>query len=104
MFFQTFEDAPAKKLEIHVFTCESWTGDIQETEEMKPKWFSVDEVPFDEMWADDRVWFPFMIKGCCFTGTCHFATDKAGAMISHTFHEISRPELDRLVKEGYHPQ
>ena len=38
----------------HIFTCENWTGDIQETEEMRPQWFPVDNVPMDGMWADDK--------------------------------------------------
>lgn len=30
---------------------------------MRPQWFSVDEIPFDHMWIDDKHWFPFMLKG-----------------------------------------
>ncbi|KNE62855.1 hypothetical protein AMAG_08033 [Allomyces macrogynus ATCC 38327] len=33
-----------------------------ETEEMRPQWFDWDQVPFDKMWDDDRVWFPWLFR------------------------------------------
>ncbi len=50
-------------LEVHLFKVDSFEGDVRETEEMSPKWFFVDEIPFSEMWPDDRYWFPYFIRG-----------------------------------------
>ncbi|KAJ3370677.1 Nudix (Nucleoside diphosphate linked moiety X)-type motif 1 [Allomyces arbusculus] len=33
-----------------------------ETEEMRPQWFDWDQVPFDKMWDDDRLWFPWLLR------------------------------------------
>ncbi len=27
---------------------------------MLPRWYHLDEIPFESMWADDRRWFPIM--------------------------------------------
>jgi hypothetical protein len=39
---------------------------------MRPEWYSYDQIPFDQMWADDRHWFPFLLKNRMFTGHFHF--------------------------------
>ena len=55
-------------LEVHLFRSEGFSGDPTESEEMRPQWFHVDEVPFDEMWPDDIHWFPFFLEGRKFKG------------------------------------
>lgn len=58
-------------LQVHVFTCTKWQGEPAETEEMKPKWFNINEIPYQDMWADDQHWLPKVIAGenlkCSFT-------------------------------------
>jgi 8-oxo-dGTP diphosphatase/2-hydroxy-dATP diphosphatase len=44
-----------------------------ETEEMTPRWFSFDDIPFDSMWKDDPLWFPLMLSGKRFEGDVVFA-------------------------------
>lgn len=29
----------------------------------RPEWFSIEEMPYSQMWADDRYWMPKMFKG-----------------------------------------
>lgn len=50
-------------VEVHVFRIHSFAGDPIETEEMRPKWFPTDAIPFDSMWPDDRHWFPYFLAG-----------------------------------------
>lgn len=54
--------------EVHVFRAERFSGQPRETEEMRPSWFSVDRIPFDEMWPDDRHWFPLLLAHRKFRG------------------------------------
>lgn len=49
-------------LEVHTFRGDTWEGEPIETEEMKPKWYSVDAIPYDEMWPDDRYWIPLFLE------------------------------------------
>lgn len=49
--------------DVHVFFVKDWAGEPQETEEMMPKWFKTTEVPFNEMWEDDKIWLPYVLEG-----------------------------------------
>lgn len=63
----SFQNDP-KILEAHIFKISAFTGEPTESEEMKPRWFGTDEVPFSEMWSDDIYWFPFLLAGKSFRG------------------------------------
>lgn len=57
-----FGDDPVDH-EVHVFFSEAHEGDPVETDEMRPQWFHVDEIPFHLMWPDDRHWLPYVLEG-----------------------------------------
>lgn len=59
--------------------------------EMKPQWFEVDRVPFDEMWPDDSLWFPLMLKGAKFQGYFLF----------HGHHNILKYNLEEVERFKY---
>jgi len=48
---------------VHVFLIKSWEGDPTESEEMMPKWFNLKEIPYNDMWDDDKFWLPQVISG-----------------------------------------
>lgn len=54
--------------EVHIFKGLNIKGEPQESEEMKPQWFHVDEIPFKEMWPDDKYWLPSFLVGKKFRG------------------------------------
>lgn len=59
---------PNDCVEVHVFKSNAFTGTPTEGEEMKPQWFSVSEIPFDQMWKDDAFWMPMFLDGKKFKG------------------------------------
>ena len=63
----SFENDP-KILEVHIFKVTEFKGEPTESEEMKPQWFSLDQIPFEQMWSDDIYWFPFLLNGKFFKG------------------------------------
>lgn len=63
-----FRNDPGKVLEVHVFKAHTHRGEPAESEEMRPQWFYVDEIPFRDMWSDDPYWLPLFIKGRKFRG------------------------------------
>lgn len=64
---------------VHVFTADGIEGTPEATEEAVPEWHAADELPYDEMWVDDRIWMPHMLAGESFTGT-FVLTDEGDAM------------------------
>jgi 8-oxo-dGTP diphosphatase len=50
-------------LEVTVFTTESYSGEMTETDEARPFWCERSEIPYDRMWADDRIWLPRVLAG-----------------------------------------
>lgn len=56
-----FEDEPV--FECYVFLTKEWEGEPRETEEMAPRWFPLDGLPFEEMWPADRLWIPLVLAG-----------------------------------------
>lgn len=46
-----------------VFICETWQGEPAETEEMRPQWFGYQDIPYAEMWEDDRYWLGRVLAG-----------------------------------------
>ncbi|OQA36021.1 MAG: 8-oxo-dGTP diphosphatase [Parcubacteria group bacterium ADurb.Bin326] len=63
-----FHDKLGHILEVHLFTSSDFEGELTETEEMLPRWFDINEIPFEEMWADDRHWLPLFLEGKKFKG------------------------------------
>ena len=61
--------------EVHVFTVQAFTGTPKETDEMKPQWFAIADIPYDRMWPDDHVWLPHVLSGKHVTATFWFGKD-----------------------------
>ncbi|CAG7716984.1 unnamed protein product [Allacma fusca] len=55
-------------MEVHIFKCDRFEGEVVESEEMLPKWFASSEIPKDEMWIDDEIWYPLLTQGERFRG------------------------------------
>lgn len=54
--------------EQYVFKIYEFEGDPKESDEMEPKWFLEKDIPFEEMWPDDKFWMPKFLKGEKFRG------------------------------------
>lgn len=46
-----------------VFQAEAYEGRLRETDEAEPFWCDETAIPLDQMWADDRYWFPLLLRG-----------------------------------------
>ncbi|GBP56612.1 7,8-dihydro-8-oxoguanine triphosphatase [Eumeta japonica] len=67
----TFEGEPIV-MDVRVFSAKVFQGTPRETEEMTPKWYKYDDIPFDNMWPDDKIWFPYMLSGNLFYGKFNY--------------------------------
>ncbi len=55
--------------EVHIFSVLGYSGTMKENEEMRPQWFDLDKIPYDQMWLDDPYWLPVFLKEQKFRGT-----------------------------------
>jgi 8-oxo-dGTP diphosphatase len=58
-----FQFVDGMAMHVAVFHATKHDGDVIETEEAFPLWTSIEGIPFDEMWADDRHWLHRMLTG-----------------------------------------
>jgi 8-oxo-dGTP diphosphatase len=59
----------------HVYRSDDFTGTPTETDEAIPVWAKAEEIPYDRMWADDRLWLPLLLAGTPFLGRFVFEGD-----------------------------
>jgi 8-oxo-dGTP pyrophosphatase MutT (NUDIX family) len=57
----SFDKIPV--FQCFVFLVREFQGNETETDEMSPKWFSLDNLPFKQMWVADRNWLPLILAG-----------------------------------------
>ena len=48
-------------IEVNLFAIKGYEGEPIETEEMKPQWFDINNLPWDDMWNDDPIWYPLFL-------------------------------------------
>ena len=58
-----FDQDSTWNLNAHIFKVLDFEWIPTETEEMKPEWFEISKIPYDQMWEDDKIWFPRMLAG-----------------------------------------
>ena len=79
-------------LEVHLFDVVKYRGDPAETEEMRPCWFRLTEIPFDRMWPDDRHWLPLFLEGKRLEGKFYFLDNDT--LLHHSIHEpLTEPAI-----------
>ncbi len=70
-----FFEGRREKWIIHLYESRSFEGEPRSSDEGFVRWFSLDELPYDEMWVDDRHWLPHVLEGKKVAGTFYFNVD-----------------------------
>lgn len=87
----SFQD-DEKVLEVHIFKLSDFAGEPVETEEMRPQWFSCNDIPCAQMWPDDHYWFPLFLRDALFKGSFLFDrpadAEYAGKIIEQNLAEV----------------
>ena len=47
----------------YVYIATKWDGEPKESNEMTVEWIDKNQVPFDQMWENDRLWFNIIMSG-----------------------------------------
>ena len=83
-----FYDDNKLAIDCDVYIVKRYGGKPKESEEVKPIWFNLNEIPFDKMWEDDRHWLKHLLKKEKFVGKFYF-TDLFGENPRLLSHEIT---------------
>ncbi len=71
----------------HVFLASSYQGVAVETPEAEPHWFAIDDIPYPDMWRDNRLWLPGVLTGCFAAGSFLY---NQGVLIAHELKWLSQ--------------
>lgn len=71
-----FQFTNGYSIHVHTYMASNFTGLPEETDEAIPLWFPLEQIPYEEMWADDIIWIPEMLKGNRFKGHYLFDGDQ----------------------------
>jgi mutator protein MutT len=102
-FYFGEETEPA--FDVHVFTSESFEGEMVASDEGHLEWHAVDALPLGRMWPDDEYWLPHVLAGHRVTATFRLSEDMT-RVIEHdvrteapdgpTVRLLARDEITRL--------
>ncbi|MCP5095234.1 MAG: 8-oxo-dGTP diphosphatase [Chloroflexi bacterium] len=71
----TFTEPNMQDWQAHVYLVPSWSGTPHETREMTHHWFALEDIPYNQMWADDWHWLPQVLAGKHVTAIIDFNAD-----------------------------
>lgn len=69
------KDCPERNQHMHIFLIRNWKKKPQESDEMKPQWYNINEIPFNDMWEDDVHWLPSVLSGKKIEAEFYFDND-----------------------------
>lgn len=68
-----FDENPISECSVYII--HSWHNEPVETEEMRPQWYPLSRLPFQDMWAADALWIPLILQGEKIEADIDFNTD-----------------------------
>jgi len=71
-----FQFVDGYSIHVWVYRTADFEGVPTETREAKPLWVALDEIPYEQMWEDDRIWIPMMLRGERFQSRWIFDGDR----------------------------
>lgn len=85
--FDEFYKENKQNLVFHLYMVYEWNGIPTESEEMKPKWFDINNIPYEKMFPDDKYWLPLILEGK--KVKAYFNFDENWNLISKEIHDLN---------------
>ena len=76
---------------VFVFLAQHWAGVPVESNEIRPRWFKLEDIPYSQMWDDARYWLPLALSGENFRAYFKFRND------NQTVGFVKFAPLDRVI-------
>jgi len=80
----SFQFVDGYSVHVYVFRSDGCEGTPRETAEAVPLWTRLDRIPYGEMWSDDRLWLPLLLRHTAFRGWFLFDDDR---LVDHRLEE-----------------
>lgn len=58
-----FQFTDGYSIHVWVYRTRDFEGVPTESREAAPRWTPMGQIPYEQMWEDDRIWLPMMIRG-----------------------------------------
>lgn len=71
-----FQFVDGLTIHVWVYKTTDFEGTPTESIEARPLWVPLDEIPYDQMWEDDGIWLPMLLRGERFQGRWIFDGDR----------------------------
>lgn len=89
----TFTGDRSGIVDEYQYYAESYEGTVRETAECRPVWFNFNDIPYELMPADDKIWYPLFFEGKKLTG--NFDIDESTGSVRN--YQIT--EVDDIATE-----
>lgn len=86
--FDEYIKGEPTKAHVHIYTTSKWTGTPTESDEMSPKWFKKNDLPFNIMWPNDVHWLPQVLDGKKIIA--QFKLDKDDLVLSYNVNVVQK--------------
>ena len=86
LVFNEYHEGERKFMKLHVYTAKKWQGVIRESDEMKPEWFPIKQLPLQNMWPADSIWLPEVLEGNKIRG--EFVLDENTSVIESSIQKV----------------
>lgn len=58
-----FQFVDGYSIHVWVYRTRDYEGTPSESPEADPLWTRLNQIPYDQMWEDDRLWLPMLVRG-----------------------------------------
>ena len=97
--FDEYYKGKKENVAFHLYIVSSWNGKLVESDEMKPEWFNIKQIPYDMMFPDDKHWLPLILEGKKINA--YFDFDEEWNILSKKIEEVMEfIDNKKLIKKG----
>lgn len=86
--FDEYYKGKKQNLVFHLYIVYDWEGIPCESDEMNPKWFHIDSIPYDKMFPDDKYWLPLILEGRKIRA--YFEFDENWNLLSKNIYDLNK--------------
>lgn len=90
-----FQFVDGYSIHCFVYRTREYLGTPTESPEAAPRWTRINDIPYELMWEDDRIWLPLLLDGKAFRARWIFDKDR---MLDYQLDEIHPGALAPAVR------